>query len=129
MQTLTLGYLTADLDRDTPGTLRIRLRGRSASRDAGKVLTPLFDQALAAARGAHQALVLHFEKLEYFNSSTIAALVQFIRAAQQAGAQLTIVYDGKAKWQTLSFDALRRALKPFEGPEGQGVRFTVADSD
>ncbi|HYG67405.1 MAG TPA: hypothetical protein VD838_07085, partial [Anaeromyxobacteraceae bacterium] len=92
METITLADLTAQLDRSDPTSLRILLSGKSASREAGKVLAPLFDQSLAIATGERRRLALHFEKLEYFNSSTIAALVQFIRAAQQAGVALTVVY-------------------------------------
>jgi hypothetical protein len=97
--------------------------GKSASREAGKVLAPLFDQALSVARSESRTLSLHFEDLEYFNSSTIAALVQFIRAAQEGGVNLEVVYDAGQKWQAMSFDALRRALRPFEGSEGPVVRF------
>jgi hypothetical protein len=34
------------------------------------------------------------------------------------------VYDGKQKWQAMSFDALRRALRPFETGAGNSVEFT-----
>jgi hypothetical protein len=125
VEKVVLGDLVAELETDTPGTLRVRLTGRSASRETGKVLAPLFDRALATARGDTRALVMHFERLEYFNSSTIAALVQFIRATQQAGVDLTVVYDPTQKWQAMSFDALRRALRPFGAASGPGVHFTT----
>jgi hypothetical protein len=120
---IQLGDLGAALDRADAGVLRIRLSGRSSSREAGKTLAPLFDRVLADARAESLALALHFEKLEYFNSSTIAALVQFIRTAHQGAVALTVVYDGRQRWQAMSFDALRRALKPFETGSGPGVRF------
>lgn len=129
MDTITLADLTAQLDRSHPPALRVRLAGKSASREAGKVLAPLFDQALTIATGERRTLALHFEKLEYFNSSTIAALVQFIRAAQRASVALTVVYDGKAKWQAMSFDALRRALKPFDQGGPATVQFLDAPAD
>jgi hypothetical protein len=123
MDTMQLGDLIAALDRQDDGTLRVRLSGRSSSREAGKTLAPLFDRVLADAKGESRALALHFERLEYFNSSTIAALVQFIRAAHETGVALTVVYDGKQRWQSMSFDALRRALRPFETGKGPAVRF------
>lgn len=128
METFTLGDLTAQLDRTAPGFLRVRMTGKSASREAGKVLAPLFDQALASAKTESRTLELHFEKLEYFNSSTIAALVQFIRAAQLAGVAMRVVYDRAQKWQTMSFDALKRALKPFETGSGPTVQFVTSDA-
>lgn len=121
METVVLGDLTAELDAKIPALLRVALTGKSASREAGKVLAPLFDRILATARAERRALELHFERLEYFNSSTIAALVQFIRATQEAGVSLTIAYDPSQKWQAMSFDALSRALRPFDGGGGTPV--------
>jgi hypothetical protein len=118
--------LTARIDRSVDGILRVLLSGRSASREAGRTLSPLFDRLLAEAKAASVALVLHFERLEYFNSSTIAALVQFIRTAHERGIALNVVYDGKQRWQAMSFDALRRAMRPFESGTGPSVQFTEA---
>ena len=123
MDTIQLEDLSARLDRSTAGSLRVLLSGRSASREAGRTLAPLFDRILADARSGSLALALHFEKLEYFNSSTIAALVQFIRVAHERGVALTVIYDGKQRWQAMSFDALRRALRPFESGSGPAVQF------
>lgn len=123
MDAMQLGDLSARLDDSTAGTLRVHLSGRSASREAGKTLAPLFDRVLADAR-AGSVLALHFERLEYFNSSTIAGLVQFIRLADERGISLTIVYDGEQRWQAMSFDALRRALRPSAGGAGTSVQFT-----
>ncbi len=123
MDIIQLGDLGAALDRQDARTLRVQLTGRSSSREAGKTLAPLFDRVLAEAKRERRALSLHFEKLEYFNSSTIAALVQFIRAAHEMGVGLTVVYDGKQRWQAMSFDALRRALRPFESGSGPAVHF------
>ncbi|HEX7489308.1 MAG TPA: hypothetical protein VF341_10405 [Anaeromyxobacteraceae bacterium] len=112
MDQTTLGELSAELDRSASGLLHVRLAGKSSSRDAGKVLAPLFDEILAAAEAEQRAVVLHFERLEYFTSSTIAALIQFARAAQDRSVPLTVTYDGRQKWVTMSFDALKRALRP-----------------
>lgn len=118
--------LQTSFDRETPGELHAHFAGKSASREAGRVLAPVFDELLAAATGERLALALHFERLEYFNSSTIAALVQFIRAAQRAGVAVTVVYDAKQKWQALSFDALKRAMRPFETGQTSTIRFAEA---
>jgi hypothetical protein len=123
VETLQFGDLVAELDPSTDGVLRIHLSGRSSSREAGKTLAPLFDRALGDAKEQSRTLALHFERLEYFNSSTIAALVQFIRAVHEAAVPLTIAYDGKQRWQAMSFDALRRALRPFEAGGSPAVRF------
>jgi hypothetical protein len=103
-----------EVDASTPGQLRADFSGKSNSRDPGKVLKPWFDQVLALAGNKGAQVVLHFEKLQYFNSSTIAALIQMLNAAQDKKVSLELVYDGKLRWQTLSFDALKRAIRPFD---------------
>jgi hypothetical protein len=124
VEKMQFGDLTAELDYASEGVLRIHLSGRSSSREAGKTLAPLFDRVLAEAKAQSRSLALHFERLEYFNSSTIAALVQFIRAVHEAVVPLTVAYDGKQRWQAMSFDALRRALRPFETGASPSVRFS-----
>jgi hypothetical protein len=123
MDQIVIGELTARFQRAVPGSLVVELHGRSASRDASAALAPLFSQIVSAARVEERGVVLRFEALEYFNSSTIAALVQLIRNAQEAGVALEIVYDGRQRWQALSFDALRRALRPLESA-GAGAAVT-----
>src|SRR5512138_812862 len=126
LEKVVIGDVVAALDRSAPAVLDVHLSGKSASRDAGKVLAPLFDRILAEARTTSRRVALHFAKLEYFNSSTIAALVQFIRAVHEAGVELTVVYDASQKWQAMSFEALRRALRPFETGGGPAIRFETA---
>ena len=117
---LAIGELSLEIGRATPGLLDVRLRGRSAARDATAVLAPTFQQLLAEARAEGRVLALHFEALAYFNSSTVAALVQLIRDAHGAGVGLSIFYDPHKAWQAVSFDALRHALAG-QGPAGTAL--------
>ncbi len=123
---VVLGELSVKVERPAADRIDAFLTGKSASRDAGRDLQPVLERLLGAAREEGRTLVLHFEALEYFNSSTIAALVQFIRTAQQAGISIVVRYDAALKWQAMSFDALRRALKPFEAQGGPTVSFLDA---
>ena len=118
-----LGELTVKAERDGAERIEVQLGGKSSSRDAGRELQSVFERLLSAAREERRTLVLHFERLEYFNSSTIAALVQFIRTAQQTGVSVVVRYDASLKWQAMSFDALRRALRPFEASAGPTLQF------
>lgn len=120
---VVLGELTVSAEREASNLLRVQLTGKSATRDAGRELQPVFERLLSTAKEEGRTLVFHFERLEYFNSSTIAGLVQFIRTAQQAGVGLVVRYDASLKWQAMSFDALRRALKPFEGSGSHPLKF------
>ncbi|HET9552043.1 MAG TPA: hypothetical protein VFP50_03680 [Anaeromyxobacteraceae bacterium] len=119
-----IGELRTAIERDDAGSLHLHFGGKSAAREAWRVLAPIFDEVLAAAVAERRAMVLHFEKLEYFNSSTIAALVQFIRAAQRSAVGVTVVYDASQNWQAVSFDALKRALRPFDAGKAPSVQFT-----
>ncbi len=98
--------------------------GRSASRSPGAVLHPWFDQLFGVARERNAALEMRFERLEHFNSSTIAVLIQLINSAQDRRIRMTVRYDANLRWQTLSFDALKRALRPFDGGAEQ-VQFVA----
>ena len=118
--------LQTTLEREGAATLHVRFEGKSASREAGRELAPLFDGVIAIATAEQRDIVMHFERLSYFNSSTIAALVQFIRAVQKVGRGVSVVYDGAQKWQVLSFDALKRAMRPFETGKGPSVSFREA---
>jgi hypothetical protein len=127
VENVVLGDLVAQLDRSAASVLRVRFSGRSANREAGKVLAPLFDRVLGEVKAEPRALALHFEGLEYFNSATIAALVPFIRTVLDAGVGLTVVYDGRQRWQAMTFEALRRAHRPIDGfGVGPTVEFTAA---
>ena len=115
-----LGQLVAELDR-TDGMLHVQLSGRSVSR--GDVLPAFLEELLRAARLERRVLALHFERLAYFDSSTLAALVRLVREAHAAGVGLNVVYDPRQRWQAVSFDALRRAL-PVQGDAGTAVHFS-----
>jgi len=99
--------------------------GRSNDRNPAAVLHPWFDQLFSSARERGAAVELRFERVEHFNSSTIAVLIQLITSAQDRGLRLTVRYDGSARWQTLSFDALKRAMRPFQ-ESAAAVNFVAA---
>ena len=103
---LVAGDLRIDVDR-RGDVLRCDWRGRSVDRDADATLRPFFDKLLARAQALSASVEMHFEELEYFNSSTIGTLITFIQRSRRQKVMLRIVYAGDIKWQTLSFDALR----------------------
>jgi hypothetical protein len=103
---LVAGDLRIDLVEDK-GLLRCDWRGRSVEREADLTLRPYFDSLLARAQEQDATLEMHFEELDYFNSSTIGALITFIQKARRQKVNLRLVYAGTIKWQSLSFDALR----------------------
>ncbi|MDP3231199.1 MAG: hypothetical protein Q8N26_00385 [Myxococcales bacterium] len=117
--------LTIEVDERTPGVLQLNWLGRSTARSPGGVLHPWFEQLFSTARERSCTIDMRFDRLELFNSSTIAVLIQLINSAQDRGIKLTVRYDARLKWQALSFDALRRALRPFEVPGAGAVAVNI----
>jgi hypothetical protein len=126
MVNLQADDLLIEVDERESGLLVLNWLGRSASRSPGAVLHPWFDQLFGVARERNAALEMRFERLEHFNSSTIAVLIQLINSAQDRRIRMTVRYDANLRWQTLSFDALKRALRPFDhGVDQVQVQFVA----
>jgi hypothetical protein len=105
VENLSAGDLTITVEEGA--TLRLEWLGKSNDRQPQKVLEPYFDKCLEAADAKKVALEMHFEKLDYFNSSTISSLIQMIQKARTRSVKLVIQYNAAIRWQKLSFDALR----------------------
>jgi len=106
LQELRSGELSIDSTVGPEG-LRLEWRGRSAARDPRAILIPYFEQAIAVARDSGRPVAMHFEGLEYFNSSTIAALIDAIRLGSEHRVPMVMIYRENVRWQRMSFDALR----------------------
>ena len=107
MENLSAGDLTIEASHQGPGPITLVWRGKSDDRYPGKVLGPYFAQVLDRAAETGAPVEMRFEKLDHFNSSTIAAVIRFIQDARQRGVKLILTYNQQLKWQKLSFDALR----------------------
>ena len=93
---------------DSAGSvLALTWLGRSSDRVPSTILEPFFANVLSAAQTHQWSVVMHFEQMEYFNSSTITAIIALIQDARNQGVRLTLTYQGSLKWQRLSFDALQ----------------------
>jgi hypothetical protein len=118
------GDLHIALNAASKDAVRLDWTGRSSDRDPARVLAEFFGNALH--RAGHRGVIeMHFEELEHFNSSTISALIGFVRAARKAEIHLRLVFDPNQKWQELSFEALR----VFEKPDGLFKLQPVTQSD
>jgi len=108
MENLVSDDLTIEaVEREAPGPLVLTWKGKSDDRYPAKILSPYFGTVLERAEERRSGVEMHFEKLDHFNSSTIAAVIRFIQDARAKGVKLVIVYNQALKWQKLSFDALR----------------------
>ena len=105
---LLSGDLTIEaVQRGAGAPLGLVWTGKSNDRQPGKILGPYFGKMLERAAAEGFPLELHFETLDYLNSSTIAAIIQMIQDSRARGVKLAIVFDPSRRWQKLSFDALR----------------------
>jgi hypothetical protein len=94
------------IDVTSTSLIRAYFRGRSALEQADTVFVPLFDKLIADARQKGFHVHLHFEELEFFNSSTISSLLRCILAMRDKGVRTMIRYDGRQKWQQAFFEGL-----------------------
>ncbi|ACL02983.1 SiaC family regulatory phosphoprotein [Desulfatibacillum aliphaticivorans] len=115
MENLVFNDLTIEVGEPVSGKIRLDWKGKSNDRQPRKILDPFFVMVCDAAKEMQSAIEMHFEDLEYFNSSTITAIIQLIQDLRNKQVPLEIVYDQTMKWQKLSFDALKIFEKKQEG--------------
>jgi len=111
MHHLNAGELRIEVEQNSAGTIQLHWTGKSNDREPRRVLQPFFAAVMAAAEEKHATIEMHFERLGFFNSSTISALVHLIQDLRNRQITLVIVFDAKTKWQKLSFDAMRVFVK------------------
>lgn len=112
-----LGELIIDVVEPRPDLIEVYWSGSSSSRDPANVLKPFFTLALAEATTRNARLELHFEKLKYFNSSTVAALLRFVQDAAKQSVKLALYYDGSLRWQEHNFKTISLLHGPEHGVE------------
>jgi hypothetical protein len=106
VESLNAGDLNIGVEEQAT-TLLLTWLGKSSERQPGKFLEPFFDGVIEHADAKKIAIEMRFEKLEYFNSSTISSLIQMLQKARTRSVRLVIQYNAAIRWQKLSFDALR----------------------
>ena len=100
------GDLIIDVDDGPQGVIRLDWRGKSNQRQPDTILTPFFADMTARAVSGQKALEMHFEQLEFFNSSTITAIIQYVKELRDRKVKLTVTFDSRHRWQKIFFDAL-----------------------
>jgi hypothetical protein len=106
MHRSVFGDLLIEVDEDAPGVIRLDWRGKSNHRQPDTVLAPFFADMTSKAVSGQRALEMHFEQLEFFNSSTITAIIQYVKELRDRKVKLTVSFDARHRWQKIFFDAL-----------------------
>lgn len=106
MQNLVTDELTIETAEDA-SHIRVDWKGRSNARDPWGIIRGFFEEVAESAANDSRKVEMHFEDIEYFNSSTITAVIRIMQLLQTRKVPLTLVYDPSLRWQKLSFDGLR----------------------
>jgi hypothetical protein len=122
VEQLKAGALSIMVEK-SPSAIRLHWQGSSSDRDPGAVLNPFLARVMDPLEASGPALELHFEALEYLNSSTLSVLMRTIQKGLQKRLSMVVVYDTRKKWQVASFTAVKRAVKTFEQPDSVQVEF------
>lgn len=107
MNNLEFNELNIKVSGPENGVVRLDWFGKSNDRQPRTVLDPFFQEVTGFAQQNSAKVEMHFEQLEYFNSSTITTIIQVIQDFRAKNIGLVILYNGALKWQKLSFEALR----------------------
>jgi len=102
---MQFGDLRVDVT-EADGALRLDWRGKSNARQPELHLNPFLGDVITQAQGKSATIEMHFEDLEFFNSSTITVIIQHVKDARSKGIKLVLSYDKGQKWQKIFFDAL-----------------------
>src|SRR5262245_2799056 len=104
-------YVEGDLRiacKKQAGSLRLLWSGKSNARDPAATLQPFFEKVAQEAQGEKLTSVeIRLNDLEYFNSSTLAAIIRGIRHFRQSELRVAIAYKESSGWQRRSCEALR----------------------
>jgi hypothetical protein len=105
MPVQTFGDLRLDVREESRGLIRVDWQGKSNLANPESVITPfLADLTLRATRD-NASIEMHFESLEFFNSSTITAIIRYLKKLPPT-LRLQVFYDPGHAWQKIFFDAL-----------------------
>lgn len=100
------GDLVIEVKEKAPGVLRIDWKGKSNHKNPESVLSGFFSDVTRRSVQSRAKLEMHFEELEFFNSSTITAIIKYIKELRTRQIALSVWYSGTHRWQRIFFDAL-----------------------
>ncbi len=78
--------------------------GQCDFRDPARTLTPYLTRFIEDVTGYE--LIVHYQFLKFFNSSSVKVILQFITQLNAAGVKTIILYNAAVNWQKVTFIAL-----------------------
>jgi hypothetical protein len=92
--------------------VRVHFRGKSNHREPDVILRPLFADIFKRTVRPNAVIELHFEQLEFFNSSTITSIIEFVKELGKRKVVTRVTYDPDHRWQKVFFDAMGMLERP-----------------
>lgn len=89
------------------GMIRVDWHGKSNGRNPAVTLAPFFERLGDEAAAKQLPIEMRLEALEYFNSSTLSAIIRIITRMRERNIAVRLRYDENAGWQRRSCEALR----------------------
>ena len=104
------GYEEGELVIDAwvmDAAVRVDWHGKSNGRNPVATLAPFFERVGDEAAAKKLPVEMHLEALEYFNSSTLSAIIRIMTRLRERTIPVRLRYDENAGWQRRSCEALR----------------------
>src|SRR5690242_6178448 len=98
--------LTVDVYHRSGAPVRVDFRGKSNHRQPEMILRPLFADIAKTATTYGAVVEMHFEELDFFNTSTITTVIHFIKELRTKQVPMMLTYRADHKWQKVFFDAI-----------------------
>lgn len=105
MRDLVIDDLQIDKTQ-TPGSVRLDWQGSSRLRTPGELMSFL-DGVVRDVLAHKAAIELHFEQIAYLNSTTMVAVIRFIKEICDKNISIRISYDPRSRLQRMFVDTLR----------------------
>ncbi|MCP5500943.1 MAG: hypothetical protein H7A25_13630 [Leptospiraceae bacterium] len=83
----------------------LKWKGKSEFRNPSEILNPYFDEILSELKSAE--LHVDFTGLEFMNSSTFPAILNFMKKCDQLSLKTLFIYNASSEWQNASFKPLK----------------------
>ncbi len=106
-------------NKTTNNVVTMSWLGQCDFQDPVRILTPYLTQFIEDIKGYE--LIVHYQSLKFFNSSSVKVILQFITQLNTAGVKTTILYDAAVSWQRVSFKALSTFCRRKDFVTIQGV--------
>ena len=102
------GALVIEVDASEEA-VTLKWIGRSADLQPAKFILPIFEEHIL---NNEKSIVLDFVHLEYFNSPTLAPIIQVLNLAKEGSKKIKIIYNSEYEWQLKTFSAFKVFEKP-----------------